>query len=357
MSTTCTDELPVEVGGDGVALDLDNRLARDFSLLGVISLAWNCVNVFGGLSFIFVVGFSAGGLPAIFYGFIGASVCVACMTAVLAECASIFPTAGGAYHFATFLVPQKYRSGVGFVLGWINYLAWTLAAAACYSILSSLIFAFVFETHPDFSLSGRYQLFLVYVAVAIVSWAANLFCLSAIPLLGNIGCYGSMATFVAFTITLLAVSKKADPASVFVDVINATGYSSNAMAVVLGLYNSMTALVALDASCHMAEEIKQPTRMIPKILYITIALQFLVGVVWILAIGFSIQDSDAIINSPSGVPIFELILQGTRSKVAQYIFMVMLTINYIAAAVGCSLTASRQGYALARDGGLFLKTR
>lgn len=43
-------------------------LVRDFSLLGVLSLAWNCVNVFGGLSFIFVVGFSAGGLPAILYG-------------------------------------------------------------------------------------------------------------------------------------------------------------------------------------------------------------------------------------------------------------------------------------------------
>jgi hypothetical protein len=35
--------------------------------------------------------------------------------------------------------------------------------------------------------------------------------------------YSSMATFVAFFITLLAVSKKADPATVFADVINATG--------------------------------------------------------------------------------------------------------------------------------------
>jgi choline transport protein len=72
------------------------------------------------------------------------------------------------------------------------------------------------------------------------------------------------------------------------------------MAVVLGLYNSMTALVALDASCHMAEEIKSPTTMIPRILYITIGVQFLVGIVWILAIGFSIQDSEAIIDGPSG---------------------------------------------------------
>lgn len=46
----------------------ETHLVREFSLLGTLSLAWNCVNVFGGLSFIFVVGFSAGGLPSIFYG-------------------------------------------------------------------------------------------------------------------------------------------------------------------------------------------------------------------------------------------------------------------------------------------------
>lgn len=50
------------------AIEHQEQLARDFSILGVISLAWNCINVFGGLSFIFVVGLSAGGLPAIFYG-------------------------------------------------------------------------------------------------------------------------------------------------------------------------------------------------------------------------------------------------------------------------------------------------
>lgn len=109
-----------------------------------------------------------------------------------------------------------------------------------------------------------------------------------------------MAAFVGFTVALLAVSKKADPATVFVTVVNDTGYASNAMAVVLGLYNSMTALVALDASCHMAEEIQRPKVIIPRILYISIGVQFLVGVVWILAIGFAVSDVSAIIDGPSG---------------------------------------------------------
>lgn len=83
---------------------------------------------------------------------------------------------------------MKYRRFSGFILGWINYLAWSLASAACCSIVAPLIFAFVFETHPDFTLDGRYQLFLVYVAAAVVAWLTNMFLLGIIPILANIGC-------------------------------------------------------------------------------------------------------------------------------------------------------------------------
>lgn len=46
----------------------DVRLKRDFGMWGILSIAWNMVNIFGGMSYIFVVGFSAGGIPSIFYG-------------------------------------------------------------------------------------------------------------------------------------------------------------------------------------------------------------------------------------------------------------------------------------------------
>lgn len=44
------------------------HMERGFGLWGLITLGWNIINIFGGLSLIFVVGFSAGGVPSIFYG-------------------------------------------------------------------------------------------------------------------------------------------------------------------------------------------------------------------------------------------------------------------------------------------------
>lgn len=43
-------------------------LPKTFGLWSGISLGWQTLNVFGGMSFILSVGLSAGGFPTILYG-------------------------------------------------------------------------------------------------------------------------------------------------------------------------------------------------------------------------------------------------------------------------------------------------
>lgn len=241
----------------------DVRLKRDFGTWGILSIAWNMVNIFGGMSYIFVVGFSAGGIPSIFYGLysilsilpaaldtqanlahsIGSSFCVLCIMATLAECASMFPTAGGAYHFATFLAPEKYRRYISYPLGWLNYLGWVFTIASCSAIATGLTFSLVNLCKPEVSVTTRWQLFLVYIAWCTMAWAINAFMLPGVGYLENCGCKltthlavglnhltislslgaASMVGFVGFVIALLARSSKADAAFVFKDIVNETG--------------------------------------------------------------------------------------------------------------------------------------
>lgn len=77
-------------------------------------------------------------------------------------------------------------------------------------------------------------------------------------------------------------------------------YSSNSFSVFLGLYNSMTTLMALDGPTHLAEELPSPKRIIPRILVITITSQAILGVIWILVLGFSISNLQSIIATPTG---------------------------------------------------------
>lgn len=179
------------------------QLARHLGSWEIICIAWNVINVFGGLSYIFVVGFSAGGLSTIFYGLyvhhpmlpaltnscsLGSTACTLCTMSVLAECASLFPTAGGAYHFSTFLCPEKYRRYVGYPIGWLNYLGWVFTVAACSAIQTGLTFSLVIMCDPTYVVSGRWQYFLVYVAWAVVAWVVNLFFLRGFHVVENLGC-------------------------------------------------------------------------------------------------------------------------------------------------------------------------
>lgn len=63
-----TTSLGQTISNDIGVVHEDVHLQRGFGIWAIISIAWNMVNIFGGMSYIFVVGFSAGGIPTIFYG-------------------------------------------------------------------------------------------------------------------------------------------------------------------------------------------------------------------------------------------------------------------------------------------------
>ncbi|KAJ5398806.1 Amino acid/polyamine transporter I [Penicillium sp. CMV-2018d] len=233
-----------------MASELSDELPKTFGLWSGLSIGWNTINVFGGMSFILFVGLSAG----------------------------------------------------------------------------------------DFDVSSRWQNFLIYVAFATWAWLINVFGVKIIPGLELLGSLSTALGFVAFTVALLAVSPKASAESVFKTINNDTGYSSNSFAVFLGLYNSMTTLMALDGPTHLAEELPSPKRIMPRILIITIVSQAVLGVAWIIVLGFSIGDLQSIIHTSTGVPVIELVRQATRNDAAAIIFCLILIINNGTSAVASATT-------------------
>ncbi|KAJ5517652.1 Amino acid/polyamine transporter I [Penicillium expansum] len=259
---------------------------------------------------------------------------------VLAECSARYSTAGGAYHYGTFLLPDEYRRCGAYILGWFNYLGWIMTHAGACLFVSTLIMALINLCSPDFDVSSRWQNFLIYVGFATWAWLVNVFGVKLIPGLELLGSLSTALGFIAFTIALLVVAPKATPESLFKTINNDTGYSSGSLSVFLGLYNSMTTLMALDGPTHLAEELPSPKRIMPRILVITITSQAMLGVVWILVLGFSIHDLQAIIYTSTGVPVLELVRQATSNNAAAIIFCLILIINNGTSAVASATTVS-----------------
>ncbi|PYH77017.1 hypothetical protein BO82DRAFT_406628 [Aspergillus uvarum CBS 121591] len=324
-----------------------------FGLWSAIGLGWLTLNVFGTLSFIIVVGLPAGGVPVILYGFIGSNLAVICMVMTFAQCASRFSTAGGAYHYACFLIPPQYRRQIAYPLGWLNYLGWIFTHAGACAIVATLTLGLIKLCNPEIDVSPRWKLFVVYISINTLCWLFNLVAVRGIPTMELLGCYATAFGFVAYTIALLVKAPKADSKSVFVQVNDETGFQSHGFAILLGLVNSFGTMMGLDGPAHLAEELPRAKILLPRIMMIVILSQFVVGLVWIIVLGFSITDVSAITSSATRVPVLEIIRLGTGSNAAAIAFCLILIINNATSALGSAVTMSRQGYAFARDGGLF----
>ncbi|GKZ64478.1 hypothetical protein AnigIFM50267_005543 [Aspergillus niger] len=194
-----------------------------FGLWSAIGLGWLTLNVFGTLSFIIVVGLPAGGVPVILYGFIGSSIGTICIVLTFARCAAGFSTAGGAYHYACFLMPAKYRRQIAYPLGWLNFLGCIFTHAGACAIVAPLTLGLVKMCNPAIDISPRWKLFLVYMSINLVCWLFNLVAGRGIPTLELLGCYATALGFVAYTIVLLVKAPKADTKSVFIRINNETG--------------------------------------------------------------------------------------------------------------------------------------
>jgi choline transport protein len=82
------------------------------SPLSIVSAGWVICNSWGGLAATFSLAIVQGGPFTIIYGPIIMFVLVGACAATLAELASVYPTAGGQYHWTSILAERRWGRGI-----------------------------------------------------------------------------------------------------------------------------------------------------------------------------------------------------------------------------------------------------
>ena len=102
----------------------------------------------------------------------------------------------------------------------------------------------------------------------------------------------------------------------------------------------------------MAEEVPRPERAIPFAIMGTIAIGFVTSWFYSVSMFFSMQDLDALVNTPTLVPILELFSQALNNWGGA----IVLESLVVATAIGCLIAShtwqSRLCWSFARDGGV-----
>lgn len=114
----------------------------------------------------------------------------------------------------------------------------------------------------------------------------------------------------------------------------------------------MTSLTSADSICHIAEELEDAAKWLPRCMVGAASLNFTISFLLLLIVLFRAGAITEAINSPTGQPYIAILLNATRSTTGTAFMVAYIIFALIFCATNMVTTSSRQLFAFARDNGL-----
>lgn len=180
--TTTVDEGTLTISNLGIT-----PTKKHFNIISIISFSFVICNSWAGVASSIQLALLQGGPVTLIYSIILSTIAYLCIALSMAELVSVYPTAGGQYHFVSILAPQHIRRAISYTCGMLSIFSWVAIGAAVTIIVAQQIMALVALTHQTF-VTESWHVFLLYQAIAIWVLLFNLFILKRNSWTHNVGC-------------------------------------------------------------------------------------------------------------------------------------------------------------------------
>lgn len=198
-----------------------------------------------------------------------------------------------------------------------------------------------------------WQVFLITCGAAVVGVILNIWLFDYYPHITKFMVFFiNIGTLYVLVTLLVRTHPKASARTVFVDVINETGWGSNGLVFLLCFLPGCVAIACFDTAAHMSEEMDEPERQVPLVMIGGSVLCAATAIPMILVYLFCTVAPMNLLEPAGGQPIFQLFKDGFRSEALLAIALVIYCIVYLAAVPATIATASRLIWSFAKHGGL-----
>jgi choline transport protein len=202
--------------------------------------------------------------------------------------------------------------------------------------------------HPDFVLEA-WHTYLTYV---LITWFCVLFCIFGnrfLPLLQNVGLVLLIVGGVVTIIVLAAMPRThASSSSVWSDWQNTTGWGGG-VAFLTGVLNGSFTIATVDSVSHMAEELPNPRRDIPRAIFAQVSLGAITAFLYAIALFYAVSDLDDVINTSGSFPVGVIYHQATGNAGGAFCLLLIVFFIIMICAISTVLSLGRTWWALARD--------
>ncbi len=274
-----------------------------------------------------ILGSSIFFMPAIAAGYSGAasilswvamSVIAVIISTYFAELVSAFPKSGGIYEYAK----HAYGEFTAFLAGWVS---WTIAnIAIALEIVGSLLY--IFPSAPvlfNALLALGFIVLFNYVAYRGMEYSSKMLII-----------FGSLTIFSIFAIVVPGVFA-VNPANLI--------FAASLPSLLLTVYFVSDVFFGWESSAYLAEEVKNPRRVMPKILIVsTVLVCLLATALAVVSLGVVNWQALAKENAPLGA--VASVIYGSSSAFSALVFIVIM-----GTAASWIVSSPRLLYAMSRD--------
>ncbi|KMP00312.1 GABA permease [Coccidioides immitis RMSCC 2394] len=303
-------------------------------------------------------GLNDGGVAGLFWSyvwtFIGFGFCVYSM----AEMASMAPISGGQYHWVSEFASPKYQRFLSYITGWMSVLAWQAGAAAGPFLAGTLIQGLIILHRPSYE-PARWQGTLLVCAMAFCIYVVNVWFARAMPMIQNILLVLHVLGFLIVIIVLWAMAPRNSPRTVFTAFTDRGGWSTIGLSLMVGqitaIYGSLSmrkvSPKASDATAHMAEEVRDASRHVPRAMAWGYIINCIMGIILLVTYLFALPSVGAAIENPTSFP-FLYVFGGALAPSGVTILAGVVLLLVFSSNITYGAAASRQTFSFARDHGL-----
>ncbi|EEA25937.1 hypothetical protein TMatcc_005813 [Talaromyces marneffei ATCC 18224] len=326
------------------------EVKKGFSRFTILSMTIVLMGTWESLSSTMATALASGGPVSLVYGCILAIIGALATAASLGEMTSMYPTAGGQYHFTAKLAPESCRNFLSWIVGWIGTFGWIAFTGSAPFLVSTMIQGLLILNLGSSYNPQRWHSTLIYWGLVGLSAIINIWGSRLLAVVEGLSLFIHLAAFIANFIVILVVTPAKNSASfVFSFYQNNSGWSSDGIAWSIGMLSSCYVLTGFDGAIHLAEEMPNPEVAVPYCMLSSVALNGVLGFVFMVAILFCMGDIDAALSTDTGYPIIEILRFITGSAAASTAMTGTIILMATLATVALFPSSTRMVWSLARD--------
>ncbi|KAK4159903.1 gaba permease [Cladorrhinum sp. PSN259] len=343
------------------AMGYKAELVRTRSTWHVAFMSFVLASIPYGLATTLYYPLQGGGPAVVVWGWVLVSLIILCVAASLGEITSVYPTAGGVYYQTFMLAPSKIRRVSAYICGWC-YVVGNITITLAVQFGTTLFFVACVNVFTDENGDGiwggadgapTYQIFLTFVAVTvlcnIISTCGNKW----LHWLDTFAIFWTFAGIIAILITILAVAKEGRHSAKYaLTHFEPTSGWPAGWSFMVGLLHAGYATSSTGMVISMCEEVQHPATQVPKAMVITIIINTIGGLLFLVPLMFVLPDLAMLVALPNGQPTPVIIKSAVGSAGGAIGLLIPLMVLAILCGVACTTAASRCTWAFARDGAI-----